>query len=75
MIDMCMRGIFLKRELELESSPRVRACARGRYGILNIIAVEGWWIVFGARMFVTSQTPFFPNQQYKALCTLIYTLN
>jgi hypothetical protein len=28
-----------------------------------------------ARMFVTSRDPFFPNQQYKAVCTLIYTLN
>ena len=46
---------------------------------------EGWWIVSRApraralaaraRMFVTSQVLFFPNQQYKAVCTLIYTLN
>jgi hypothetical protein len=51
------------------------------------ISLEGWWIVFGARgararalaararMFVTTQVLFFPNQQYKAVCTLIYTLN
>jgi hypothetical protein len=49
------------------------------------ISLEGWWIFFGARgaralaararMFVTSRVPFFPNQQYKAVCTLIYTLN
>jgi hypothetical protein len=49
--------------------------------------LEGWWIVFGARsararalaartrMFVTFQIPFFPNQQYKAVCTLIYNFN
>jgi hypothetical protein len=28
-----------------------------------------------ARMFVTSQVPFFPDQEYKAVCTLIYALN
>jgi hypothetical protein len=28
-----------------------------------------------ARMFVTSRVLFFPNQQYKAVCTHIYTLN
>jgi hypothetical protein len=37
------------------------------------ISLEGWWIFFAraarallarARMFVTSQVPFFPNQQY-----------
>jgi hypothetical protein len=32
-----------------------------------------------ARMFATSQVPFFPSQQYKlyfpAVCTLIYMLN
>ena len=50
------------------------------------IAVEGWWIFFlrarraralaaRARMFVTSRVPFFPNQQYEAVCTPIYTLN
>jgi hypothetical protein len=48
--------------------------------------LEGWWIFFWrarraralaarARMFVTPRVPFFPNQQYKAVCTLTYTFN
>ena len=65
---------------------KIRACIYPYYSYRVIISLEGWCVFLArgararalaarARMFVTSQVPFFPNLQHKTVCTLIYTLN
>jgi hypothetical protein len=68
----------ISKTTHVAEDPRKSVCEKYPWragGFFGARAARARALAARARMFVTSQVPFFPNQQYKAVCTLIYELN